>query len=103
MTSTQKISEHPSYNPSVLLDTVKGKLKITYDAWLAKRLEMHPSYISKLRHGRCPVTPELLISMQEETNMSIRELRYLGGDFRTHTGKSAQVVPPATAPQSLAA
>lgn len=95
MDSTQRSNEHPHFNPDVLLDAVKARLGLPSDYALSKRLEMHASYISRVRHRHLPISPELIVSMHEETKMSIRDLRYLGGDFRNHTGKSAQLVPPA--------
>lgn len=89
-------SEHSEFNPDVLLDSVMRKLCLKNDAALARRLQFSYPYISKVRRRRSPVTAGLLISMQEETGLSIRELRLLSGDFRDHTGKSARIVPPGT-------
>ncbi|MCU6501925.1 hypothetical protein LPN04_29455 [Rugamonas sp. A1-17] len=96
MTQTLSTMEHPQFNPDALLDDVMQRLKLPNDAALARRLKTNPPYISKIRHRRLPISSLLLISIHEETDVSIRDLRYLSGDFRDHTGKSAQNVPPGT-------
>jgi len=93
--------EHPDFNPDHLIDTVKEWLGERTDCSLAQRLCVGKSTISKLRHCSVRVSSELLIGMHEETGLSIRELRMLGGDFRLHTGKTAQMVPPASVWQLL--
>ncbi len=86
--------EHPSYNPDRLLDALKDRLRLRTDVALARRLETTPVVISKIRHRKLPVVSWLLVSMHEESGVSIRDLRYLGGDFRLHTGPSAPLLPP---------
>ncbi|MBV6322469.1 hypothetical protein [Duganella violaceipulchra] len=85
-------TEHPYYNPDRLLDTIKEFLGLRYDASLARHLRVSPSTISKIRHRTCPVTADLLLSMHEETSLLIRDLRFLAGDFRCHTGSSARTL-----------
>ncbi|MQA40741.1 helix-turn-helix domain-containing protein [Rugamonas aquatica] len=89
-----KADEHPQYNPDVLLDTIKDRLGLKNDAALAKRLGIAAPIISKIRHRRQEVSSDVLISMHEETKLSIRDLRFLSGDFRHHTGRSATPIPP---------
>lgn len=86
--------EHPNYNPNRLLDELMVRLKLRNDAALARCLGTNPAVISKIRHRRLGVAAWLLVSMQEETGMSIRELRVLGGDFRLDTRMQSPVVPP---------
>lgn len=92
MNNTQ--NEHELFNPDTLLDTIKQRLGIKTDAALARRLVVAPSLISKIRHRRQIVSAEVLISMHEETGLSLRDLRLLHGDFRVHTGMSAQSILP---------
>jgi plasmid maintenance system antidote protein VapI len=70
------------YNPNHLLDELIGKLQLKNDAALARKLEVAPPVISKVRHYRLPVGASLLIRMHEVTGMSIRDLRNLMGDRR---------------------
>ena len=58
-----------------LLDAVMAKLDLKNDAALSRALEVAPPVISKIRHGRLPVGPSLLIRMHEVTDMAIRELK----------------------------
>lgn len=60
------------------------------DRRLAARLSVRPSQICKIRKRSVPVSPTLLIGMDEETGLSLRQLRALMGDYRDHTGPSAQ-------------
>jgi len=75
-------SEISSYTPDVLLDYVLSHLKLKNYTALAHRLRFTYAYISRIRNGKVPVTASLLISIQEETGLSIRELRLLCGDCR---------------------
>ncbi|WP_426162432.1 helix-turn-helix domain-containing protein [Pseudoduganella sp. R-34] len=94
-------TENPDFNPNLLLDTMKEWLGVRTDCRLAQRLAVGGPSISKLRHGRVPVSADLLVSMHEETGLSIRELRLLAGDLRWHTGKSAPTMLPAQVPRML--
>lgn len=82
--------ENPHYAPERLLDTLQSLLHVPNDAQLARRLCAEPAQICKIRKRRVPVAPALLISMHEETELPLRTLRALMGDFRPHTGPSAQ-------------
>ena len=62
---------------NLLLDTVMAKLNIRKDIALAKRLEVNPSTISKIRHQKIITSAAVLISMHEETGLSIAELMSL--------------------------
>lgn len=60
------------------LDMVKMHLKVTTDSALAKVLGTSPPYISKVRSGRLPIQPAVVVRVHEETGLSIRDLkRYL--------------------------
>lgn len=83
-------SDNPHYDPETLLDTLMRMLVGgRNDRQLANRLGVQPSQICKIRKRRVSVSPALLISMHEETGLSIRQLRALMGDYRVHTGPSA--------------
>lgn len=81
--------DNPHYDPDALLDTIMRMLGGRNDRHLSDRLGVQPSQICKIRKRRVSVTPALLISMHEETGLSIRQLRALMGDYRVHTGASA--------------
>jgi antitoxin HigA-1 len=77
------------YDPDRLLNEMKAALQVPNDSQLAKRLELSVPVICKIRKRVLPVTPTVLLTMHEESGYSIRDLRYLMGDMRPHTGKSA--------------
>jgi hypothetical protein len=91
-TFTQKAVEadNPHYDPETLLDTLTTMLGVRNDRHLADKLFGQPSQICKIRKRRTPVSAALLISMHEETGLSIRQLRALMGDFRESTAPSAK-------------
>jgi len=82
--------ENPHYDPETLLNTLMGLLGTRNDRQLANRLGVQPSQICKLRKRRVALAPSLLISMHEETGLTLRQLRALMGDYRLHTGRSAK-------------
>lgn len=82
--------DNPHYDPEALLDTLMRLLGTRNDRQLATRLGVQPSQICKVRKRRVSVAPSLLISMHEETGLSLRQLRALMGDYRAHTGPSAK-------------
>lgn len=75
---------------NALLDFMTERLKVKNDSALAKKLNLAPPILSKLRHGRYRATPGILIIMHEASDVSIKILRFLSGDFREHTGKAAR-------------
>lgn len=84
------MEENPHYDPERLLDTLQGLLNVKNDRQLANRLGAAPAQICKIRKRRVPVAAALLISMHEETNLSLRQLRALMGDYRPNTGPTAK-------------
>jgi len=83
-------ADNPHYDPEALLDTLMRILGARNDRQLAGKLWVQASQICKIRKRRVPVAATLLISMHEETGLSIRQLRALMGDYREHTGASAK-------------
>lgn len=81
---------NPHYNPANLLNTLQRLFNVKNDRQLAKKLDLQPPLLSKLRHKRIDAPPALLIHLNEETNFSIQELRALMGDHRPHCGPSAR-------------
>jgi hypothetical protein len=76
------------YNPNHLLDTLTALLLLKNDAALSRALEVAPPVISKIRHHRLPIGATLLIRMHEVSDLSIRDLRYLMGDYGAKFHKS---------------
>jgi transcriptional regulator with XRE-family HTH domain len=95
--------EHQSYNPDTLLDTVKEWFGLASDRALARRLRLGPPTISRIRNRRQPASSEVLLRMHEATSFPIRDLRFLAGDFRWHTGLSAVWLSPAAVASHLSA
>ncbi|KFC72663.1 helix-turn-helix domain-containing protein [Massilia sp. LC238] len=83
-------ADNPHYDPDLLLDTLMSLLGARNDRQLASRLSVQPSQICKIRKRNVSVAASLLISMHEETGLSLRQLRALMGDYREHTGASAK-------------
>jgi hypothetical protein len=73
-------SANAAGDPNKLLDAVIEKLNLKNDAALSRQLEVGTSVISKIRHGRLPVSASLLIRVHEDTGFGINELRLLLGD-----------------------
>lgn len=76
----------PASGAGNLLDFLIAYLGLKNDAALARRLSFSPPHISKLRHLSYLVSGDVLIRMHEVSNLSIRRLRALMGDHRTHFG-----------------
>lgn len=95
------MEENPHYNPETLLETLQSLLGAKNDRQLAIRLGVRPSQICKIKKRRLAVSSTLLISMHEETNMSLRQLRALMGDYRDNTGPTA--THPAQPPRDIKA
>lgn len=62
-------------NEKTLLDLVSRRLGCRNDAALARRLELAPPVISKIRNARLPIGPTLLLRLHDETGMGIREIK----------------------------
>ncbi len=70
------------YDPGRLLSALRSNLGLRSDNGLARALEVPGALIQKVRDGEIPVTPELLIRMEELSGWSARELRDMMGDRR---------------------
>lgn len=71
--SSQDIGK--TYDPNLLLDWLIKHLKLRNDADLARKLEVSPSIISRLRNTRDHVGPSVLIRMHEIADTPVKELR----------------------------
>lgn len=72
------------------MDMLLRVLHVKNDRQLAKRLDVRPSRICKIRKQLTPISASFLINMHEETGLSLVMLRNLMGDFRDNTGPTAK-------------
>ena len=70
------------YDPNRLFDSIKKLLRVKADKRLAAVLEVSPSIISKIRNGKLPLGPTIMVKIHEACNISIRDLRLMMGDER---------------------
>jgi plasmid maintenance system antidote protein VapI len=62
-----------------LLDTVIEHLNLKNDAALSRVLDVAPPVISKLRHGKLPVSALLLLRLHDATGLPVNTLRGWAG------------------------
>lgn len=67
------MSKKPDANK--FIDTLIEKLHLKNDAALARAVQMAPPVISKIRHGRIPIGPMMLLRAHELTGLHVREIR----------------------------
>lgn len=58
-----------------LLDFVKTTLKLKSDAALCRALGVLPPTISKIRHGKLPVSYETMVAIHEEAGIPFSTIR----------------------------
>ncbi|MFC7515876.1 helix-turn-helix domain-containing protein [Herbaspirillum sp. GCM10030257] len=71
-----------NYNPNDLFDALIKRLQLSSDNALSKRLSMARHVVENIRRGRIPLAASLLLAIQQQTGISIDELRRLMGDRR---------------------
>lgn len=69
--SVQVIPSHP------LFDKVNDKMKYKYDSQLARMLGVKQPIISKIRHGKAPVSAAIMITIHKKVGLSILEIERL--------------------------
>lgn len=67
------------YTPNDLIDALVKSMHLKNDAALARRLEVAPPVISKIRHHRLPIGASFLVSAHEESGLSIADLKRVAG------------------------
>ncbi len=72
--------EEHSAAASTLLDYFKNERLLKNDAAISRALNVQPPTISKLRSGRIPMGPTILLTLMEELGIKAAKLRYLVGD-----------------------
>lgn len=61
-------------NNIAFLDFVSQSLKLKNDAALSRLLHVAPPQISKIRHGRLPVGPSIILKAHAATGISVADL-----------------------------
>lgn len=64
-------------NGNHLLNQLLRRLQLRNDAALCRMLQVAPPHVSKIRHGRLPVTAALLLQIYDKTSIPIDDLRAL--------------------------
>lgn len=62
---------------TVLIESLKKLFDLKNDAALSRALGVAPPVISKLRNGRLPIGPTLLIKIHDAFDMPIKAIRAL--------------------------
>lgn len=73
----QCIRERYRYEQSRLLDELIRRNELKNDAALCRILQITPSVLSKIRHGRARLSGDVMIRMHEAFEIPISELRQL--------------------------
>lgn len=58
-----------------LLDTLIEKYSLKNDAEIARRLEVAPPVISRIRNGRCVVSSDIILRIHEKLGMPVADIR----------------------------
>lgn len=64
-------------NPNHFIDSILTTMNLKNDAALARAAQLTAPAVSKLRHGRLPITPAILLKLHDYTGLSIEQLRAL--------------------------
>jgi hypothetical protein len=72
------IEQDKSTGPNALLDHLRELAGLKNDAALARKLEVAPPVISKLRHYKLPLGDSLLLNMHETFGVPVAEMREKG-------------------------
>jgi hypothetical protein len=63
-----------------IFDIIKDEFKLRNDRELSEFLEITPSVLSRLRHGKMTFTPTYLLAVHDATDWSLDKIRgYLPG------------------------
>lgn len=73
-------------SPAVLLDTLRARYGLTSDAALARKLNMAPPNVSKLRRGTLPLGATVILNIHETLGMAVEQIRELAGAPRAALG-----------------
>lgn len=71
-----------SYSPATLLNRLQSTMDLKNDAALARKLEVTPAVVSRIRNKKAPVSARFLLEIHDATDIAISELRRMMGDSR---------------------
>jgi hypothetical protein len=74
-TATPMATPEQVKGANALFDQVKEKLGLRTDAQLSQLLDVAPPVVSKIRHGFLMVGDTLLIALDEETDLTVKEMK----------------------------
>lgn len=63
------------HDPNALFDALLARLMLKNDAALCRVLDVAPPMISKVRHGRLPLSAALMLRLHEVTGIAVADLR----------------------------
>jgi hypothetical protein len=63
--------------PSSFVDLVVERLDLKNDAQLSRFLRLQPPQISKLRHGKLPLTADIILRIHEAGRISVEDIRQM--------------------------
>lgn len=66
---------NPSLNGNKLFDRLLDENNLKNDAALSRELEVSAPVISKLRHGKLPFGPSIILAIHEKFGMPVKEIR----------------------------
>jgi hypothetical protein len=61
----------------LLFNVLRRELNLETDKELGHYLEVRPTEVSRIRHGRKPIGPKLLLAIHEKTGMPVKRIREL--------------------------
>jgi hypothetical protein len=71
----RELTIDPTYDPNSFTDWACDILECKNDAALARKLDMSPVILSKIRHRKIGPTAPMLIALHEETGLHIRDIK----------------------------
>jgi hypothetical protein len=71
-----------NYSPTHFLDELKQRFNFSSDASMCRTFDISPSTISKVRHLKIAVSPEIFLKIHDMTDIPIFELRKMMQDNR---------------------
>ena len=66
--------------PHALLDHLVKELHLKSDAQLSERLDCAPPVLSKIRHGRMPLTSTFILLVHEKLGISVARIRSIAAN-----------------------
>lgn len=77
MRCAEQTQQQLKVNGDKFVDGLLRKCQIKNDAALCRILEIAPPRISKIRHGKIPISADLILRIHDTLALSIKEIRKL--------------------------